>query len=200
MASTLFIRGIINACRSYTAALEHSVLLRTDNLQPGTGNTNWFSQDECFESAGCSNCPCLFGVLKFMMYFFLPTSIYDWSRSWQFFFPTLMILSCQPEMQWGHVNCLILFVHVKSWQCLSLLTTSQKSSHVRWNCPGNKARHQGVELHDLQKSLPAPMILLPLALTYKWSLLSHFSGWSHFLTETLPYRDCEHASSLWLFF
>lgn len=85
MASTLFIRRIINACRSYTAALEHSVLLRTDNLQPGTGNTNWFSQDECFESAGCSNCPCLFGVLKFIMYFFLPTSIYDWSRSWQFF-------------------------------------------------------------------------------------------------------------------
>lgn len=56
-----------------------------DNLQPVTGNTNWFSHNECFESAGCSNCPCLFGVLKFIRYFFLPTSVYDWSRSWQFF-------------------------------------------------------------------------------------------------------------------
>lgn len=167
-----------------------------DNLQPVTGNTNWFSHDECFESAGCSNCPCLFGVLKFIRYFFLPTSVYDWSRSWQFF----SYLDDSFLSTWNAMGPCKLPDPLCSCEELPMPKPAHNFPKVipcEMELPREQSKASGCWTSSSLEVPSSPMILLPLALTYKWSLLSHFSGWSHSLTEPSPYRDCERASSLW---
>lgn len=103
-------------CEWYSCSRAFSGLWKGD-LGTTTGNVNWFSQDE---SASFSNFLGLFRSLKYIYYFFpLPAS-------------------CYPKCKWGCVKCLVLPAHVKTCQHLSLFTTSQKSSHVRWTCSGHK--------------------------------------------------------------